>query len=226
MSLLENHLPPFLHINFSKRILSIGASDSSHRQQKISRNIRVYVSNYLQEHLLTLPALPTQTQLDNIKQQREQEAQQRLLEIERQREEQRRSEQRRVEQQQKVNPIFIPEADEKSYVEKFTADVDKFFSVETFKDLSKEIQSILPGTKSEVVKEEQIGGWMCDTDQVVRNGEGEEDPFAVQREQLLSYIAQAREANRTDEVYALELSLRDIEIAMQEKQMSHGFRNT
>ena len=104
---------------------------------------------------------------------------------------------------------------------KFTSDVDKLFSVSTIKDLGKEIQNIVPSKEDE---EREHGGWKIDADKVVHSVDcDEDDPFAIQREQLLSFIAQAQEAKRFDEVRALEASLKEIETEMREKQMTHGF---
>lgn len=220
-----------------------------------------------------------------------------MREIERQRALQReREEQQRLQEEQRQRnaekPIIdIP--DNKSGIDylsdsfgKFTSDVDKLFSMNTIKDLGKEIQSVLPGDdEDKKLKEEedkkrreeenkrkndtpaateeksglevlsagfkkftsdvdkffsmntlkglgigkneeerkQDGGWKIDTSKVVRSVECEDDPFAIQREQLLSYIAQAREEKRFDEVRALEHSLHEIETAMREQKMSHGF---
>ena len=190
----------------------MSASDPSPRAKKLSFNIRVFVSNYLQEHLLTLPSLPTQAQLKEIIERKEKEAEEKLREIELQRE---------VQRQRKA----IKEAEEKS---------SKLSLSSKFSKVDKMINSKLKGLQnavnftagSEVVTvtgEKEEGGWMCKTDMVVRSVDCEEDPFVIQREQLLSYIAQAQEANRLDEVRSLELSLKDIEKAMEEQKMSYGF---
>ncbi len=265
----------------------MGSSDPSPLQQKLARNIRVFVSNYLQQHLLTLPSLPTKTQLQEIKDRLEREAQERLKEIEHQRElqHQREEQQRLCEGERQRNAAR----------EKFTSDMDKLFSVNTLKNLGKEIKSIVPGEgekagekagrerlkeeeqkhkqseehnrktdrteeksgrdyfsagfkkfTSDVDKlfsvntikdlgknivpgkneeeEQQEGGWKIDSQRVVHSMDLDEgDPFAVQREQLLSFIAQAKEAKRFDEVRALECSLQEIESVMREQRLSHGF---
>ena len=200
-------------------------SDPSPKGQKLSRSVRVFASNYLQEHLLTLPSLPTLEQLREVKKRKEREAEERLREIEHQREEQRR-----------LNAICEAEtaAEEMSGLEKLSAGMDKFsagmdrlLSMDKIKDLTKDFQSKISfkkdGESVRVSGGSEESGWMCDTDMVVRSVDSEEDPFMVQREQLLSYITQARDANRMDEVHALEVSLRDIEAAMEEQQMSYGF---
>lgn len=236
---------------FSKRILSLGASDPSPRGQKLSRNIRGFVSNYLQQHLLTLPSLPTAKQLTEMKERKEREAEEKLREIEFQREQQRQLNALReakataskaaaaVEEKSVIQSEFEKisadvdkiNADTISgHVDKAFSDVEKFFSMDTIKDISKGFQSLLPSHKNEKEREKegdrvQEGGWMCNTGQVMRSldDQEEDDPFVVQREQLLSYIAQAEAAKRFDEVRALEQSLKDIETAMQEQRMSYGF---
>lgn len=226
---------------FSKRILSMGSSDPSPVQQKLARNIRVFASNYLQQHLLTLPALPTKAQQQEIKERLEREAAERLREIQRQRERQRQLEEQRRNtpkhnstsdtgedgSQHKINTQLSSEEKLAAGFKKFTSDVDKLFSMDTIKDIGKEIKSIVPGLGEKEEEEEegiQEGGWKIDTNKVILAMDcDEDDPFAVQREQLLSFIGQASEAKRFDEVRALEASLREIETVMREQRMSHGF---
>lgn len=203
-------------IHHSKRILSMGASDPSLRGQKLVRGIRAYASNYLQEHLLTLPALPTTQQLAEIKERKERQTRETLLEIERQREEKR-----------KQNLAQEAAADGLNKIpSKFASDMDKLFSVNTIRDISKELKGIIPtGHKEEELERgEATAAWMCDTNQVTTSLDlDEEDPFQVQYEQLLSYISQARQAKRFDEVRALEESLRDIRAVIHKQKMSYGF---
>ena len=202
-------------IHHSKRILSMGASDPSPRGQKLVRSIRAYVSHYLQEHLLTLPALPTTQQLAEIKERKEKETQEKLLEIERQREQQRRQNLAQEAAADGLNKI----------PSKFASDMDKLFSVNTIREISKELKGIIPtGHKEGGLDTDRTptGAWMCDTNQVMTTADLE-DPFQVQYEQLLSYIAQARHAKRFDEVHALEESLKEIRAVIQEQKMSYGF---
>ena len=231
----------------SKRILSIGASDPSPRGQKLARNVRVFASNYLQEHLLRLPALPTPKQLADLKAQKEREAEEKIRELQRQREQQREQQrQLQILREAKATPnkaAASVEEDDSGNQKMSSADIDKisadtisgkafsdakFFSMNTLRDISKGFQSILPNKEGEEEERRggtvQEGGWMCNT-QVRRSFDerDEKDPFVVQREQLLSYIAQAKSAKRFDEVRALEQSLRDIETVMQEQKMSYGF---
>lgn len=221
------------HNTHSKKILSAGAAEPSPLRQKLSRCIRVFASNFLQENLMTLPSVPTMPQLQQIKEKKEREALERVREIERQREEQRQLNLRRE--------AAAAADDSSSGLDKLSAGVDsglgkisaKFSAeIDKLKDFSKDLQDKITFKKDEEVVSissvreggggEGGAGWMC-APEMVRNTDGEEDPFVVQREQLLSYIAQAREARRMDEVRALEQSLRDIELAMEEQQnMSYG----
>lgn len=220
----------------SKRILAIGAEDPSPRGQKLAKGIRGYASNYLQQHLLTVPSLPTPRQLADIKESREREARERLEEIERQREEQRKLNAKREAEEKSAMNVVSAEFDKMAAdlttqkiaegFGKFTADLDRLFSRETLKDISKEIQSIIPGSakEEEEARGEQGGtkGWMCSTTEVATTLDAQDDPFVMQRDQLLSFIAQAREAKRFDEVRTLEESLREIEAVMKERK-SYGF---
>lgn len=175
------------------------------------------------------------TQLQQIKEQKEKEAAERLREIERQREEQRLL---NLKHEAKLRAA----AEEKSGLDKLSADVDsgigkisagmgkltaemdKLLSVDKLRDkitFKKDEEAVgISGWVGE--GDGGQGGWMCAPEMVVRTTEEEDDPFMVQREQLLSYIAQAREAKRMDEVRALEQSLIDIEQFMEQQQMSYG----
>lgn len=178
-----------------------------------------------------MPSLPTQQKLAEMKEERERKAQERLREIERQRQQeiilkaQREAEAATAEKSvmDSISSDLTAEKISEGFG-KFTSDLDRLFSMNTIKDLSKEIQAIMPGgVKEEEEKSEvEVGGWICNTDQVVTAVDEEDDPFMIQREQLLSFIAQAKEAKRFDEMRALEESLKEIEAVMQE-QKSYGF---
>lgn len=188
----------------------------------MARYIRVFASNYLQENLLTLPSVPTPKQLQEIKEVNEREATERLQEIEHQRQEQRR-----------LNLVCKAKAtaavEEKSGLEKFSAEMDKMLGIDKLRDFSKDFQDKITSKKEEEAARmdrkdarERGEGWMCAPEMAMKSVDREEDPFVVQREQLLAYIAQARQARRMDEVRALEQSLKDIELAMEEKLTSYG----
>ena len=66
-----------------------------------------------------------------------------------------------------------------------------------------------PATVGKGVDSVDGTGWVGTV--VSRDSLTSEDPFVVQREQLLSFIQQARLGGRQDEVEALQESLREIE---------------
>lgn len=195
---------------YSKQILSVGATDPSTREQKLTRSVRVYASNYLQDNLLTLPSLPTAAQLTQIRERVEREAKERVRELERAREEQKMKEE--------AMAASVSVLDERSGLDKFL-DFSKELSTKVTIGLKKESEPVgVP-----LVRQASNSGWMCSST-VVKSIDSSEDPFDVQRQQLLSYIKQARGANRMDEVHALEMSLREIETTMlEEKKLTYGF---
>ena len=223
---------PIMHVFiYSKKIVSDGASSRSPLAQKLTRFVRVFTSNYLQENLLRLPPVPTMDQFQEIKAQNEREAEERLREIERHREEQRLL---NLKREAELSGKISHEVDSSigkisaeldsglgkisAGVGKFTAEFDKLLCSDKFrKDKS------APGIVGWVGEGSSQGGWMCAPEMVVREADDDEsDPFEVQREQLISYITQARNAKRMDEVRTLEQSLRDIEQVMRDRKRSFG----
>ena len=196
----------------SKQILKVGATDPSTREQKLTRSVRVYASNYLQDNLLSLPSLPTEAKLTQIRDRVEREAKERVRELERAREEQ------KIKEEEEAMAACASVLDERSGLDKFL-DFSKELSTKVTISLKKESEPVgVP-----LVRQASNSGWMCSST-VVKSIDSSEDPFDVQRQQLLSYIKQAREANRMDEVNALEMSLREIETTMiEEKKLTYGF---
>ena len=87
----------------SKQIMALKYNDGrdpSSRHLKVQRGVRIFASTYLQDNLLTLPALPTREKLNKIRIDREREAEERRKEIERQLEEQRRCELLRIQEEE------------------------------------------------------------------------------------------------------------------------------
>ena len=161
----------------------------------------MFASNYLQQHLLTLPAVPTLEQFQKLRDQREREALERMRELEQQREEQRQL-------------LLMREAKEAA-----TVDSGLRASIREMVSFKKDEELVEAG-----VRRRSEGGWMCASGTVTSSADFE-DPFVLQRDQLVTYIAQARQARRQDEVQALEQSLRDIEKAMEQQQMSYGIES-
>jgi len=196
----------------------MGGSDTGTRDHKLCRSVRVYASGYLQDHLISLPALPNEAKLSEIRERVEREAQERLIEYERARELKIKQEEEMAakateEKDKKGIDVMFKEMAAKAREETKGFDTKfKMFSKElstkvavTFKKDSEAMS--IPDRPSE--RSSSQSGWMCST--AAKSVDSAEDPFDLQKQQLLSYIRQAREANRMDEVYALEDSLREIE---------------
>ena len=66
--------------------MSLGEVETSVRDRKLGQNIRQFASSYLQDNMLALPALTTNVQLRELRERKAREAQERVKEIERQRE--------------------------------------------------------------------------------------------------------------------------------------------
>ena len=239
---------------YSKDLLSLGDSDPSQRSAKLSRGIRVFASTYLQENLLTLPALPTHVKLRQIREAKEREAQERIKELERRRELKRQQEaargagvdgaqkERGVETSMSVAvSVEVAEGEtggaggggggaggggqpEKRKLQDRFLQLSTKFGVKVG-NISFKKDSAMNGPRPKRL--DSGSGWMGDSI-AVGSVDSAEDPFLLQKQQLLSFIHQARQANRMDEVQALEASLLDIERAMAEEQqqqlqLSYGF---
>ena len=193
--------------------MSLGEVETSVRDKKLGQNIRRFTSNYLQENMLALPALPTNVQLRELRERKEREARERVKELERQRELQRQKEALSAAGVGAGSGPMAASADERSGFDKF---IDKMASSKIAVTFKKDSSSV------EVDHGVQETGWITSrNEEIVDTGD---DPFLLQKQQLLAYIKQARAGNRMDEVAALEQSLRDIELAIHQKQpMSYGF---
>ena len=220
----------------------------------------MYSSTYLQDNLLTLPALPTYVKLRQIREAKEREAQERIQELERQRE--------LLRQQEAARGAGVDGAQKETGFEtSMTATVEvaeggggggggegggggggggppeKRKLQDRFLEFSNKVVSNVSNVGFGNVRVGNIGfrkdgsggrvtmerhnsdsGWMGDSF-AVGSVDSTDDPFMLQRQQLLRFIQQARQANRMDEVQALEASLRDIErtMAEEQQQLSYGF---
>ena len=206
----------------------------SQATSKLHRGIRVFASNYLQDNLLLLPSLPTVAKLRQIREAREREAKERIQELERQRDLARQQEAARgagVASAKEREPESCVTSVEME-VASTKVEVTEKRGLEKLKAKMVSFKRDLKGDGGSVAinmpRGQRAGsgsGWMGDS-LAVGSVDSSEDPFMLQKQQLLSYIQQAKKAKRMDEVAALEASLRDIEVAMSEhnlSSMSYGF---
>lgn len=197
--------------------------------QKIQRNVRLFASNYLQENLLTLPGLPSLEKLKEIRQQKEREVEEKKLRLMKEKEEKRELEiaaaAATVKKENsffgsKKEPTLMPlpgikkETSSSRLEISFSALDSKVRLSPTFKQKAKAVFGIKtpdepPRTSS--------GGWTAESALSEYHDDGELDPFELQRQQLLGYIAQAQQAKRFDEVATLRESLNEIEALMTER---------
>ena len=210
----------------------------------------MYASTYLQENLLSLPSLPTHHQLAEIRQRKEEEARERLREMERQREILRQEELARN-LTHSVAMTSGSALDDDMYDDddrgfagastSYSVDLASGEKKKRFEKLKNFSNKVIPrvnfkkegggGGEEGSVRVERLGsgsGWMS-TSKAFGSIDSQDDPFTLQREQLLGYIKQARVAGRTDEVAVLEQSLCEIERLMTERELppqaslSYGF---
>ncbi|CAI8044235.1 Rabenosyn-5 [Geodia barretti] len=240
--------------SISKDIYSLGSDyesdpSASRAMFKLCRGIRVYASTYLQENLLSLPSLPTSHQLAEIRRRKEEEARERLKEMERQREILRQEELARnlthsvtMTSGSAVDDVY--DDDDRGFAgasTSYSLDLASGEKKKRFEKLKNFSNKVIPrvnfkkegggGGEEGSVRVERLAsgsGWMS-TSKAFGSIDSQDDPFTLQREQLLGYIQQARVAGRTDELAALEQSLREIERLMTERELppqaslSYGF---
>ena len=222
----------------------------SQRSFKLCRGIRVYASNYLQGNLLTLPSLPTAHKLAEIRKQEEEEARERVRDLERQRQIRRREEQR-VSRGPAHATLGTPEVEERG-TEEEGEDGDRGFMAsapalaginaglndvkgeakrrfDKLKTLSSKVTSRVNFKKDSgggqggavtLGRLNSASGWMGDS-LATSSVDSHEDPFALQRQQLSRFIQQAKLAGRKDEVATLQQSLQEIEGVMEEQRMQN-----
>ena len=155
------------------------------RDKKIGQNIRRFTSNYLQENMLALPALPTNMQLRELRERKEREAKERVKELGRQRELQR--------QREALNAAGVAAgpgpmaADERSGFDKF---IDKMASGKIAVTFKKDSSAV------DVDRGVKETGWITSRNaEIVDTGD---DPFLLQKQQLLYSLHQtglSREQN-------------------------------
>ena len=190
--------------------MSLGEVEASVRDRKLGQNIRQFASLYLQDNMLAMPALPTNVQLRELRERKAREAQERVKEIERQRE---------LRRQQEALSAAGVAAGPTPLLQDEKSGFDKFIEFSKNKMAASKISVGFKKDTSTVDIEDsaiQQSGWIASREvDVVDTGA---DPFLLQKQQLLAYIKQARAANRLDEVDALEQSLRDIELAIHQQE--------
>ena len=173
---------------------------------RVQRGVRVHASNYLQENLLTLQALPTREKLKEIREARERDAEEKRQALIKQKEHQRQLE-------EAAAAAAISKKESKLEVSYSSVD-NKCRVSPTF---TKKAKAILGMKTGDDIVEEGDGGWTAEP-AISTTLDDEFDPFELQRQQLLSYIDQAIEAKRFDEVPALQESLQQIEILMRKEE--------
>lgn len=206
---------------------------------KLCRGIRGFASNYLQENLLTLPSLPTVQKLAEIREAKEREAKQRLLDLEKERVLRRQQElsprgpahanvsatEENLETEQSfagASTTIAVTAEKKNRFEKFKSFSTKVIPKVHFKRDTGGGEESARGEGSVRVQRLNSGsGWMGNS-RAFGSVDSQDDPFTLQKQQLVGFIQQARAAGRMDEVAALEESLREIDDLMLEKPPQHS----
>ena len=203
--------------------------EPSSRNLKVQRGVRIFASTYLQDNLLTLPALPTREKLNKIRNEKEREAEERRKEIERQLEEQRRCELLRIQEEEAAasaarkavlfdkpaptdaNPLSMRSIE--GHFNKLSSEFSTF-SIEG--RLSKFSSDVKRSFLREESQKKQTKGWAVESGR--HRHDSIDDPFEVQRQQLTEYLEQAKIAGRADEVAAIQESLRDIEAEIEMRE--------
>ena len=169
--------------------------------------------------MLVLPTLPTYMQLRELRERKEKEAQERVKEIERQREIQRQKDALSAAGVAAGGLGQLP--DDRSGFDKFldySRSKMEMAGTKLTVGFKKEMGSVDMGDRGV-----QQSGWIATREEEIVDS-AEADPFQLQKQQLLAYIKQARASNRLDEVAALEQSLRDIEMLIhQQDPMPRGY---
>lgn len=175
----------------SKKIAALGAkqAEASPKSLKIQSGIQQYVSRYLQDHMIGLRQLPTPEELEEIKEKRKRDIEERAA-----LEEAQRKEAQRKAQEQKRKSTAKVEYSKQSEINDSTIDI---FTSNNLSPSSTWLPASLAGT-----------GQLADAD---------EDPFLIQRRQLQIYIEQARSQGKMDEVETLQRSLQQIDAQIEEQ---------
>lgn len=177
----------------SKKIAALSTKEAkaSPKSLKIQNNIQNYVAQYLQDHMVGLKPLPTPEVLQEIREKRRRDNEERAALEEAQRKEAQRKAQEKEKQRKSAPKVtFSKESNVNDSVVNFVSSTN--FSPSTW------VPESLAGT-----------GQLTD----------DEDPFVIQRRQLLTYLEQARELGKMDEVETLKLSLQQIDAQIEEQSL-------
>jgi len=168
--------------------------DPSSMSLKIQNGIQHYVNQYLQDHMIGLRPLPTPEILQQIREKRRKDLEERA-QLE---EAQRREAQKRVLEQQQKSKKSMPKV---SYVK----DIPDAAPIEFISDTQFSPNTWVPASLAGT-------GQADDVD--------DEDPFVIQRRQLITYLEQARQQGKMDEVETLQFSLQQIDAQIEEQQLT------
>ena len=182
-----------------------GRDEPTPANMKLQKNVRVYASNYLQDNLLTLEGLPTRVKLKEIREKKEREAEEMRKKLIRQKEQQ------RMQEEEAAAAAAAAMASKRDKLEVNFNPLDS--KIRLSPTLKKAKAALGIGPKEQT---KNTSGWTAEP--VISSTLVDDfDPFELQKQQLLSYIEQAKDAKRFDEVEALQLSLAEIESMMEQQ---------
>ncbi|CAL1539277.1 unnamed protein product [Lymnaea stagnalis] len=179
------------------------------KQVHLQKSIRLYASNFMQENLMGLQALPSEEDYNKLRQRRAEEIQRKIA-AERQAvmeaQERERQERERLERERLLKDLS-PDDGPKLGHRRVASGGD----VQKKKLLpNKNAFSIgSPKTHNRNPSDENVGKGWKPVEEVARVSKAS-DPMLQQMEIIKGYIRQAKQANRTDEIIMLEQNLQDL----------------
>lgn len=220
----------------SKRIMNLKYNDGGEPSPsclKVQRNIRLFASSYLQDNLLMLPGLPTVEKLKDLRREKEREIEEKKLRLLKEKEEKRELEIAAAAAANKRDSgAFFGSKKEPSTSQLPSGGMKKENSSSLRLDISfsaidskvrispsfkRKAKAVFGIKESGETSSTSNRGWTAEAAVTECHDDGELDPFELQRQQLLGYIAQAEQAKRFDEVATLKESLHEIEALMVER---------
>ncbi|KAH9512599.1 hypothetical protein Btru_038926 [Bulinus truncatus] len=210
----------------SKKILVFDMNNEqgvNPKQVHLQKSIRLYASNFMQENLMGLQALPTEEDYNKLRQRRTADIQRKIA-AERQAvieaQEKERLEREKLEQERLMKDgTSSPEDGPKPGHRRVASGGDLQKKKLLSGKLSMNISS--PKGHARNQSDENVGkGWkpVEDTVRVSKAG----DPMLQQMEIIRGYIRQAKQANRVDEIVMLEQNLRDLHTEYLRQQEVRG----